>query len=116
MTGGPSRVPRDTNPVLAACLDAAEEVGYRRADDISGGLEEGFGWTELNIVSGRRQSALEIQHDGALWPGRADQHVAGRRLVNRLRRVRDLARQEAALAGVAHSGPAGPSRRHIARL
>ena len=37
---GPATPP---NPVLAACLDAAEEAGYRRADDISGGLEEGFG-------------------------------------------------------------------------
>jgi choline dehydrogenase len=52
---GPATLP---NPVLAACLDAAEEVGYRRADDISGGLEEGFGWTDLNIVAGRRQSSL----------------------------------------------------------
>jgi choline dehydrogenase len=52
---GPATPP---NPVLAACLDAAEEVGYRRADDISGGLEEGFGWTDLNIVAGRRQSSL----------------------------------------------------------
>ena len=52
---GPATPP---NPVLAACLDAAEEAGYRRADDISGGLEEGFGWSDLNIVAGRRQSAL----------------------------------------------------------
>jgi choline dehydrogenase len=51
---GPATPP---NPVLAACLDAAEEVGYRRADDISGGLEEGFGWADLSIVAGRRQSA-----------------------------------------------------------
>ncbi len=40
---GPATPP---NPVLAACLDAAEEAGYRRADDISGGLEEGFGWSD----------------------------------------------------------------------
>ena len=52
---GPATPP---NPVLAACLDAAEEAGYRRADDISGGLKEGFGWSDLNIVAGRRQSAL----------------------------------------------------------
>lgn len=52
---GPATSP---NPVTAACLDAAEELGYRRADDISGGLEEGFGWTDLTIVTGRRQSAL----------------------------------------------------------
>jgi choline dehydrogenase-like flavoprotein len=52
---GPATPP---NPVLAACLDAVEEVGYRRADDISGGLEEGFGWPDLNIAAGRRQSSL----------------------------------------------------------
>lgn len=60
-TGGPLLVGPATppNPVLAACLEAAEEAGYRRADDISGGLEEGFGWTDLNIVAGTRQSALD---------------------------------------------------------
>ncbi|AWS47645.1 GMC family oxidoreductase [Streptosporangium sp. 'caverna'] len=47
------------NPVLAACLEAAVETGYRRASDISGGLEEGFGLTDLNIVDGRRQSAAD---------------------------------------------------------
>lgn len=56
LTVGPA-APR--NPVLSACLDAAIETGYRRADDISGGLEEGFGWTDLNIVAGRRQSAAD---------------------------------------------------------
>lgn len=53
---GPATPP---NPVLSACLDAASERGYQRADDISGGLEEGFGWTDLNIVAGRRQSAAD---------------------------------------------------------
>jgi choline dehydrogenase len=47
------------NPVLAACLDAAVETGYRHASDISGGLEEGFGLPDLNIVDGRRQSAAD---------------------------------------------------------
>jgi choline dehydrogenase-like flavoprotein len=47
------------HPVPAACLEAAGETGYRRADDVSGGLEEGFGWSDLNIVAGRRQSAVD---------------------------------------------------------
>lgn len=47
------------NPVLVACLAAAAEVGYPRADDISGGLEVGFGFTDLNIVDGKRQSAAD---------------------------------------------------------
>jgi choline dehydrogenase len=53
---GPASPP---NPVFGACLDAAAEAGYRRADDISGGLEEGFGRPDLNIVAGRRQSAVD---------------------------------------------------------
>lgn len=47
------------NPVLAAALDAAIEAGERRAGDISGGLEEGFGPVDLNIVEGHRQSAAD---------------------------------------------------------
>jgi choline dehydrogenase len=63
---GPATPP---NPVLAACLDATTEAGYRRADDISGGLEEGFGWTDLNIVSGRRQSAEDAYLRPAMGRG-----------------------------------------------
>src|ERR1700754_893593 len=53
-TDGPLLVAaaRQPNPLHTACLDAAEEVGHRRAGDISGGLEEGFGWPDLNIVAG----------------------------------------------------------------
>jgi len=57
------------NPVLAACLDAAEEVGHRRAEDISGGVEEGFGWVDLNIVAGQRQSALDAYLAPAMHRG-----------------------------------------------
>lgn len=60
-TSGPLTVApaAQPNPVLAAVLDAAEEVGHRRAGDLSGGLEEGFGWIDLNIVNGTRQSAYD---------------------------------------------------------
>jgi choline dehydrogenase len=47
------------NPVLAACLNAARERGFPGAADISGGLEVGFGFTDLNIVNGKRQSAAD---------------------------------------------------------
>jgi choline dehydrogenase len=59
--GGPVRVaPADPpNPVLVACLNAALERGFRRADDVSGGLEVGFGFTDLTIVDGRRQTAAD---------------------------------------------------------
>ncbi|GAA5015799.1 GMC family oxidoreductase [Actinopolymorpha pittospori] len=55
------------HPVPATLLQAATEAGHHRATDISGGDEEGFGWTDLNIVDGRRQSAA----DAYLTPVRA---------------------------------------------
>jgi len=60
-TSGPLTV-APANPlslVFEACLEGAEEAGHRRAGDISGGLEEGFGPPDLNIVAGRRQSAVD---------------------------------------------------------
>jgi choline dehydrogenase len=52
------------NELQAACLSAAVQSGHRRAIDISGGLEMGFGPVDLNIVAGHRQSAA----DAYLWP------------------------------------------------
>ncbi|MEU4091683.1 GMC family oxidoreductase N-terminal domain-containing protein [Streptomyces sp. NPDC026673] len=53
---GPADPP---HPVVAALLEAAAQTGHPRAADISGGVEEGFGWSDLNIVDGRRQSAAD---------------------------------------------------------
>jgi choline dehydrogenase len=53
---GPADPP---NPVLASVREAAVQVGHRAAADISGGLETGFGWTDLNIVAGVRQTAAD---------------------------------------------------------
>jgi choline dehydrogenase-like flavoprotein len=47
------------HPIAKAGLEAAGQAGYPRARDISGGVEEGFGWCDLNIVDGRRQSAAD---------------------------------------------------------
>jgi choline dehydrogenase len=47
------------HPIAEAGLEAAGQAGYPIARDISGGLEEGFGWCDLNIVDGRRQSAAD---------------------------------------------------------
>ena len=60
-TSGPLAVvpANPLGPVFEACLEGAGEAGHRRADDISGGLEEGFGLPDLNIVAGRRQSAVD---------------------------------------------------------
>lgn len=77
---GPATSP---NPVIAACLDAAVETGYRRATDVSGGLEEGFGWTDLNIVNGRRQSAADAYLTPAL--DRPNLDVVTDALVHRVR-------------------------------
>ncbi|WP_425086404.1 GMC family oxidoreductase [Streptomyces liangshanensis] len=46
-------------PLAEAALLAAEEAGYPRVADINSGLETGFGWSDLNIVQGRRQSAAD---------------------------------------------------------
>jgi choline dehydrogenase len=60
-TSGPLTVApaNPLGPVFEACLEGAAEAGHPRADDISGGLEEGFGLPDLNIVAGRRQSAFD---------------------------------------------------------
>jgi choline dehydrogenase len=39
------------HPLAEAGLAAAAELGYRAATDISGGLEEGFGWCDLTIAT-----------------------------------------------------------------
>jgi choline dehydrogenase-like flavoprotein len=59
--GGPLRpAPAiQRHPIAEAGLEAAGQTGYPIAHDISGGLEEGFGWCDLSIVEGRRQSAAD---------------------------------------------------------
>jgi choline dehydrogenase-like flavoprotein len=47
------------HPVAMAGLAAATEIGYPAASDINSGLEEGFGFSDLNIVDGRRQSSAD---------------------------------------------------------
>jgi choline dehydrogenase len=70
-------------PVAAAGLEAAAQAGYPRAADISGGLEEGFGWCDLNIVDGRRQSARDAYLAPAL--SRPNLGVVTGALVHRVR-------------------------------
>src|SRR5919107_4325 len=47
------------HPISVAGVAAAGQAGYPIAQDITGGLEEGFGFCDLNIVDGRRQSAAD---------------------------------------------------------
>jgi choline dehydrogenase len=54
------------HPLAVAALDAAVQAGYREAADLTGGLEDGFGWIDLNIVDGRRQSAADAYLHPAL--------------------------------------------------
>jgi choline dehydrogenase-like flavoprotein len=54
------------HPLAEAGLAAAVELGYRAATDISGGLEEGFGWCDLTIADGKRVSASDAYLKPAL--------------------------------------------------
>jgi choline dehydrogenase len=85
---GPMRVGAidPLHPVIAAGLDAAVQCGYRRATDISGGLEVGFGPAFLNIAGGKRLSAADAYLLPALSRPNlelvADATVHGLRIVN----------------------------------
>ncbi|MFF4898178.1 GMC family oxidoreductase [Streptomyces sp. NPDC001068] len=83
-TSGPLRVgaPDPPHPTVAAMLAAAVESGHPRAADISGGAEEGFGWSDLNIVDGQRQSAADAYLVPAM--GRRNLTVVTEALVHRL--------------------------------
>lgn len=73
----------DRHPLARAGLAAAVTAGYKVASDISGGLECGFGWCDLNIVGGRRQSAADAYLLPAL--SRPNLHVVTRALAHRVR-------------------------------
>jgi choline dehydrogenase-like flavoprotein len=80
LTVGPAAA---RHPVATAGLEAAAQAGYPRAADISSGLEEGFGWCDLNIVDGRRQSARDAYLAPAL--SRPNLDVVTSALVHRVR-------------------------------
>ena len=82
--GGPVIVgPADPpNPVVAAGLAAAIEVGHAKASDVSSGMELGFGLTDLSIVNGRRWSAVDAYLAPAL--GRPNLEVVTNALVHRV--------------------------------
>jgi choline dehydrogenase len=84
-TDGPLQVGPGTrdNPFVEACVQAATDHGYRRADDISGGLEHGFGRVDQNIVDGRRQGAADAYLAGAVT--RPNLHVVTGATVTTLR-------------------------------
>lgn len=49
----------DRHLIAEAGMQAVAQTGYPIARDISSGLDEGFGWCDLNIVDGQRQSAAD---------------------------------------------------------
>ncbi|MYT19428.1 NAD(P)-binding protein [Streptomyces sp. SID7760] len=49
----------EPHPLATAGVDAAVQAGFTRADDIGGGLETGFGWSDMNLPGGARQSAAD---------------------------------------------------------
>lgn len=60
---GPMRVGhRPPSPVAGPAEDfltVAQEAGYAVTEDINGMQQEGFGWPDMNIADGRRQSAAD---------------------------------------------------------
>lgn len=60
---GPAAHP---HPIARAGIEAAAQVGHPPATDISAGVDVGFGWCDLNIVDGRRQSAADAYLTPAL--------------------------------------------------
>jgi choline dehydrogenase len=59
--GGPMTIPpvSSTDPLLAACFEAAVEAGYPANEDSNAASALGTGWLELNVVDGKRQSAAD---------------------------------------------------------
>jgi choline dehydrogenase len=70
------------NEVLTAALVGAVQMGYPRARDVSGGLETGFGPSDLTIVNGIRQSAADAYLLPAL--GRPNLDLVADALVQRV--------------------------------
>jgi choline dehydrogenase len=102
-SSGPMRIAETSalHPVVTAGLVAAVQCGYRRAKDISGGMEVGFGPGFLNVVDGKRLSAA----DAYLLPasGRPNLTFVAEATVHRLRI------ENGRCTGVEYSTPDGTS-------
>ncbi|WP_197037750.1 MULTISPECIES: GMC family oxidoreductase N-terminal domain-containing protein [Actinomycetes] len=84
-TNGPLTVGpmADPSPVVVAALQAASELGYESARDISSGVETGFGLSDGNVKDGHRQSASDAYLDEATL-GRANLNVVTDAFVQRI--------------------------------
>ncbi|MER7807565.1 GMC family oxidoreductase N-terminal domain-containing protein [Streptomyces sp900116325] len=81
---GPLRVGPavERHPVAQAFLAATLEAGYTEAEDLSSGLQEGFGWTDLSIADGTRQDGVTAYLRPAM--DRPNLHVVTDALVHRV--------------------------------
>lgn len=79
LTVGPTA---DPSPVVLAGVQAAAELGFETARDISSGLETGFGLTDGNIKHDVRQSASDAYLTPAL--DRANLHIVTDARVSRI--------------------------------
>lgn len=61
--------PENANPVSAACIDAALEVGYPRTDDFNGHQMQGTGWNTVTITRDNKRAntaACFLRNTGAV--------------------------------------------------
>ncbi|WP_406854590.1 choline dehydrogenase [Alsobacter sp. KACC 23698] len=97
------------NPLYGAFVEAAEQAGYARTDDVNGFRQEGFGRMDRTIHAGRRWSAANAYLRPAMArPNlRVTPHAMATRVLFEGRRA----------VGVAYrvGGPGGPERRAMAR-
>ena len=65
--GGPLNIhrPSPQNPIYRAFLDAGEEAGYPRTEDICGFCQEGFGVLDMSVHKGQRSSTATDYLDSA---------------------------------------------------
>jgi choline dehydrogenase len=71
-----------SNPLFRAWLDAGEQAGYRRSDDVNGYRQEGFAVFDKNVRRGRRLSAARAYLHPAL--GRPNLTLVTRAMATKL--------------------------------
>ncbi|KAA5605781.1 choline dehydrogenase [Roseospira marina] len=107
--GGPLKVTRGTRwtPLYDAFIEAGQQAGYRKTDDLNGESQEGFGPMDMTVGKGRRSSTAM----GYLRPAlkRHNLTFIDRTLVSR---VLTEGRQ---VVGVAMKGPHGEHQPRASR-
>ena len=83
-SSGPLKLERgpSENPLIPAFLDACEQAGYPRTDDVNGYRQEGFARFDRNVYRGRRQSASKAYLHPVM--GRSNLTVTTRALVHKV--------------------------------